>query len=88
MTRLIFDTLSLLFFGLLLGAWLHARFGKSTVEGGWWDFALGLVILMWYSLGPNRSRARRDFVRHRRSLWPFTNEELVGDALAPLRRAD
>ena len=45
MTRLIFDTLSLLFFGLLLGAWLHARFGKSTVEGGWWDFALGLVIL-------------------------------------------
>jgi hypothetical protein len=45
MTRLIFDTLSLLFFGLLLGAWLHARFGKPTVEGRWWDFALGLVIL-------------------------------------------
>lgn len=45
MTRLIFDTLSLLFFGLLLGAWLHARFGKPTVEGRWWDLALGLVIL-------------------------------------------
>ena len=35
MTMLIFDTLSLLFFGLLLGARLHARFGKPTVEGGW-----------------------------------------------------
>lgn len=46
MTRLIFDTLSLLFFGLLLGAWLHARFGKPTVEGGWWDVALGLAMVM------------------------------------------
>jgi hypothetical protein len=36
-----------LFFGLLLGAWLHSRFGKPTVQGGWWDFALGLVIVMW-----------------------------------------
>ena len=47
MTRLIFDTLSLLLFGLLLGAWLHARFGKPTVEGGWWDVALGLAMVTW-----------------------------------------
>src|SRR5439155_12159951 len=28
---------------------------------------------------------RRDILRHRRSLRPFTNEELVGEALAPFR---
>ena len=47
MTRPIFDALSLLFFGLLLGAWLHGRFGKPTFEGGWWNFAVGLAIVVW-----------------------------------------
>ena len=42
---MIWDTLALLFVGMLLGAWLHARFGKPTVEGGWWDFALGLALV-------------------------------------------
>ena len=47
MTRMIFDTLSLLVSGLMLGAWLHARFGKPIVEGGWWDVALGLAMVTW-----------------------------------------
>ena len=32
-----------------------------------------------------RSRERRHVLRHRRSLRPYTSEELVGEALAPIR---
>jgi len=42
---MIWDTLTLLVSGLLLGAWLNARFGKPTVKGGWWDFVLGIVAV-------------------------------------------
>jgi len=31
------------------------------------------------------SGTRRYLLRHRRSLWPFVNEELLGEALSPLR---
>ena len=34
---------------------------------------------------PRGGRRRRHVLRHRRSLRPFTNEELVGEALAPVR---
>ena len=37
------------------------------------------------SLHPVGGRTRRHILRHRRGLWAFTNEELVGEALAPFR---
>jgi len=45
MPRMIWDTLTLLVSGLLLGAWLHARFGKPIIKGGWWDFGLGIALV-------------------------------------------
>ena len=45
MPRMIWDTLTLLVSGLLLGAWLHARFGKLIIKGGWWDFGLGIALV-------------------------------------------
>ena len=34
---------------------------------------------------PRGGRARRDAVRYGRGLWSLVNEELVGEALAPVR---
>lgn len=45
MTRMIWDTFTLLVSGLMLGAWLHARFGKPIVEGGLWDVAIGIALV-------------------------------------------
>jgi hypothetical protein len=47
MTRMIWDTLSLLVSSLVLGAWLHAKFGKPAIEGGLWDVAVGLAMVTW-----------------------------------------
>jgi hypothetical protein len=42
---MIWDTLTLLASGLLLGAWLQARFGKPITQGGWWDVISGVILV-------------------------------------------